>query len=342
MAKLVTVHGTNAGDVADCGSKWWQLGNAFQLRINEQLDFEKADLEIRPFHWGTGVNSETQRRKAGLRLLKVLTAYDTNGVDYHLLAHSHGGSVVHHALIESAKSTRRLIRLRSWTTVATPFMYFKKNRFLFSRLGPIGQACFIYSLSAMILAILITLTPQLVVSPNSIGISTLNLLIASVMFGAIGTLGYFLLLRFGETEKLRYSDKHRKLCADWYHNTWRGIYHPEDEAISTLRDIHGLRGTIFPTNFLIGAFSILPVIIVPVGLLVLIWWQGGVLLKFDYTPQSTLDLLLASVLILFIVIVNFLFIALIVLAFRGADICSESLFPRPSTLPFGLRVGPES
>lgn len=35
IAKLVTVHGTGAGDVTSSGDKWWQLGSVFFKRPTE-------------------------------------------------------------------------------------------------------------------------------------------------------------------------------------------------------------------------------------------------------------------------------------------------------------------
>src|SRR5206468_1151122 len=43
---------------------------------------------------------------------------------YHLIGHSHGGSVLWHALRTSAARRRPLEKLQSWTTVGSPFLHF--------------------------------------------------------------------------------------------------------------------------------------------------------------------------------------------------------------------------
>ncbi len=53
---------------------------------------------------------------------------------YCLVGHSHGGSVIAWALIESVAKGRPLDHLKRWITVGTPFVALRKERFLFSRL----------------------------------------------------------------------------------------------------------------------------------------------------------------------------------------------------------------
>jgi hypothetical protein len=316
MAKLITIHGTNAGDMADLGSKWWQLGSPFQVRISQQLDLEKGGIEIIPFHWDTGANSETKRRQAGLRLLEVLRRYDTAGVDYHILAHSHGGSVAYYALMGSAKNNRPLIRLKSWTTVGTPFIYFKKRRFLFSRFGPIGQAYFTISTILILLGMLILGAPKFIISPTSSGVSTSSLLFTSATLGSIGMLGYLALIGLDNVNPYRYSQKHRKLCAGWYQKVWRGVFHPEDEAISALRNVRHLQGRIFTNDFLVAVFALAPMILYLVIFPLILWRQGGFIIVFPDSGSSRPNYQIVIDLVLAFAIAYFILTAILVLVFR--------------------------
>src|SRR5690606_9272777 len=109
MATIVTVHGTFAhiGGMADALAinedaelQWWQRGGAFEKHTRELVRGDGSDLEIVPFVW-SALNSEMARREAGSSLLKLLRELDAKNEDYCVVAHSHGGSVVSTALMES-------------------------------------------------------------------------------------------------------------------------------------------------------------------------------------------------------------------------------------------------
>ncbi|MEM1070025.1 MAG: hypothetical protein AAGI63_14080 [Planctomycetota bacterium] len=119
----VMVHGTFAADSNDSGSSWWQAGSSTSERLGKMLP-----RHIRPannkevFHW-SGENSERSRSKAAASLLRHLRSLEAQGYDYHLVGHSHGGSVVWKALKLSILTRRPLQGLKSWTTVGTPFLH---------------------------------------------------------------------------------------------------------------------------------------------------------------------------------------------------------------------------
>lgn len=129
---VLLVHGTFAGSKhrSDNGRRWWQRGQASRTFFN-WLNAKLKDVAAceRVFHW-SGENKEQERRQAGRELLKVLRGYEREGRDYHLVGHSHGGSVIWCALREAARRPRGagasrqdpLPHLRSWTTVGTPFL----------------------------------------------------------------------------------------------------------------------------------------------------------------------------------------------------------------------------
>ena len=124
----VLVHGTFAGDNADQGNRWWQ--HESEPAKNLQQRFPSAVRVARGsevFHW-SGKNGERARNKAGTELLNHLQALEKSGQPYHLIGHSHGGSVIWNALRRATFLKRPLQGLRSWTTVGTPFLHqFSRN-----------------------------------------------------------------------------------------------------------------------------------------------------------------------------------------------------------------------
>jgi hypothetical protein len=123
---VILLHGTFAGHPAGDGKPktWWQEGSPFRSRLAEATGAEVID-----FGWGKGgANSETLRREGARDLLDMLHSLEKEGRDYHLVGHSHGGSVIWQALVYAAArrgdGPRTLQRLRSWTTVGTPFQDF--------------------------------------------------------------------------------------------------------------------------------------------------------------------------------------------------------------------------
>jgi hypothetical protein len=155
MTMLITVHGTNAGDPNDEGEHWWQKNSPFQKRLAEWLDLD--GVEIEPFHWDEGPNSEVKRRKAGARLLNQLRALEKEDGSYYLIGHSHGGSVIHAALQRASIKHQTLPRLHSWLTIGTPFIRTRPRRFLFSRLSRIGKIFYLATLIALLLIFLVPL-----------------------------------------------------------------------------------------------------------------------------------------------------------------------------------------
>ncbi|MEM1303713.1 MAG: hypothetical protein AAGG46_02395 [Planctomycetota bacterium] len=122
QAITVAVHGTFAGHADNHGQKWWQSGSAFAETLRPYLPrgVRPADGD-EVFHW-SGDNSERARSAAAAALLAHLESQEAAGKAYHLVGHSHGGSVIWHALKLAEHARKPLAGLRSWTTVGTPFL----------------------------------------------------------------------------------------------------------------------------------------------------------------------------------------------------------------------------
>jgi pimeloyl-ACP methyl ester carboxylesterase len=130
---IILVHGTFADPGPDPLMKqWWQKGSEFCAALDSLLadshsparcwshvsgigtfpfgsEMESIGLFLPEFSW-SGANSEAARRMAGARLADYLEALekDTELDRYHIIAHSHGGNVVQHALATLSKDSRKV------------------------------------------------------------------------------------------------------------------------------------------------------------------------------------------------------------------------------------------
>ncbi len=134
------VHGTFAGTPSANGKAkaWWEQESAWSRELARRLRElpNGPNAEIRSFQWpdperGPGPNLETARRDGGASLARLLEEFEEKDRrPYHLIGHSHGGGVIWHALVESARRMREnpnngFRGLRTWTTIGTPFIEFK-------------------------------------------------------------------------------------------------------------------------------------------------------------------------------------------------------------------------
>jgi hypothetical protein len=141
MATIFTVHGTNSSGPEE-GSQWWQSGSDFEKDVREFVEAADGVLEFRPVVWD-GKNSEASRRRAGTALLGMTREPERLGRSYLLIGHSHGGSVIAHALVEATMSSASLTHLSRWMTVGTPFIHTELKLRLFERLGSFGRMIYV-------------------------------------------------------------------------------------------------------------------------------------------------------------------------------------------------------
>lgn len=121
-AVAIMVHGTFAARDDDVGDCWWQSASNFAERFVSLLPSSVRVARIgEVFHW-SGANSERARSKAASKLIRHLHSLEERGHNYHLVGHSHGGSVIWNALQSSILLKRPLKGLQSWTTIGTPFL----------------------------------------------------------------------------------------------------------------------------------------------------------------------------------------------------------------------------
>ncbi|MFZ1991265.1 MAG: hypothetical protein WAW96_16015 [Alphaproteobacteria bacterium] len=124
---IITVHGTGDSEILKERMKWWQPGSPFERELLPYLGIDELDAHFEPFIW-SGANLESHRRKAAKELLSRLKDHEAARNTYHIIGHSHGGSVINEAMMIAADSRRRLSGLRSITSIGTPFIDFVFKR----------------------------------------------------------------------------------------------------------------------------------------------------------------------------------------------------------------------
>jgi len=144
MVRVITVHGTFAGDEADKGEKWWQKGSWFQ---NELQSLIADKLDFQPYHW-SGDNSEMDRRRAGNQLARVI---DGSPEPPLVIGHSHGGSAIIQALVVLLirRGTAAKEQIRGFLSVGTPMFLFRGNRNPFSRFDVTGRLAMLIALGLL-------------------------------------------------------------------------------------------------------------------------------------------------------------------------------------------------
>ncbi|MCG0288028.1 hypothetical protein [Streptomyces sp. PSAA01] len=103
---VILVHGTFAGDKErrDEGDRWWQRGSSAWCALTEALPKGTRLPDGQLFHW-TGANKQSKRLSASMQLLIFLLKLERQGIRYHLVGHSHGGSVIWEALVSAQVMT---------------------------------------------------------------------------------------------------------------------------------------------------------------------------------------------------------------------------------------------
>jgi len=231
---VINVHGTFASQPGNAGGAWWQQGSEFS-RLLEQTG--KLHVAL-PFHW-SGRNSEIERRRAARQLRYRIGELESSGVPYHLVGHSHGGNVIWLALKQALPDTG-LKHLRSWTTVAAPFLRFgwkepELDLFLPVLVGAtLVWAGARFPAAAFIWRKTLQMKPILETFNGRATLAMLGLVLSGVVFAGLFFLSVRLLLQLGGLELNRWRALGDSLDYGALRSRHLAIWSTSDEAIAGL------------------------------------------------------------------------------------------------------------
>ena len=232
---VLLIHGTGAASEESKGSKWWQRGSVFWEKLHERFP-DKSIFCDAVFHW-SGKNLESDRRQAAAKLLAdVLDPLEKRGQPYHLIGHSHGGTVIWLALREAEKRQTPLNHLRSWCTVGTPFFQYD-----LSLAAKIGRAMPLFFSWIWILCGLLVIVASLAAhflegdkwDPASISLGAFWVVLGGLVWWGARTI------------KMPYGSLSDAAMAR-YGPRWLGLRSADDEAINGLKHSFALQGPIVP------------------------------------------------------------------------------------------------
>jgi hypothetical protein len=270
MATIITVHGTfahaNAPD-APAGSavdpQWWEIPSTFEHDLRELVDAREGQLEVKPFTWG-GDNSEVERRLAGLRLGKELRELEARNEPYCVIGHSHGGSVVSTALLSSAARKQPLQNLKRWITVGTPFVNFRKELWLLTRLSLIRKVIFVASMMLLLMFLVYLFSTSLGGERMLFGGTFPRILVVTAVMSSLPALFFYLVLRYLDNRSLLlYHRRITRRAREKFGTRWLSLAHPDDEAIQGLGYLPEAKLAFFDKSFAVSAITLISVITVP-------------------------------------------------------------------------------
>ena len=273
MATVITVHGSYAHIVgppdapAPAELQWWQPGSACEQHVRQLVQAEDGDLAFQAFTW-SGDNSELGRRKAGSELLGVLHQLEGRKESYCLVGHSHGGSVIASALVESVATGRPLEHLKKWITVGTPFVALRKERFLFSRLTLPRKVVLVASLM-LLMMFLFYLGGQLfdgTLFGRREG-QLLRLAFSGAMMSLPLVVFYAFLKILDARSYYAYRPKVLEEAQKRYGERWLALNHDDDEAVQGLKLLPRVNLRFFDSGFAVPLLTLAAIFVLPLAYL---------------------------------------------------------------------------
>lgn len=262
MATIITLHGTNASGPEE-GDRWWQRGSAFEADIRNLVEADDGRLEYSPLVW-SGFNSEMARRAAAARLVERARELEQRGEKYCIIGHSHGGSVIAHALLIAADRKLSLPGLSRWISVGTPFIEPRRARMLFARLGVPGRSAYLTFLMLVFLFVIPAVFMQwrgaiFFVQTHPISIAAGTMLPLLVVYGGM--------LYLNRRKLHHYRPANLARARDLFGGRWRAFWHRNDEAVCGLRSMEGLNLAVFDRQFAVPIITLVTVFALPAALL---------------------------------------------------------------------------
>ncbi|MGP0067764.1 MAG: HEAT repeat domain-containing protein [Isosphaeraceae bacterium] len=217
------------------------------------------------FAW-PGLNSESERRKAGRRLLEGLLALEIDNRrrmdagepprSYHLIGHSHGGTVIWNTLRFAEARGVDLPNLRSWTSLGTPFPTYQPIRYRglvgllglatiavagwWALYGTVAQIPHPFNFGRLWMTVRTLLDPS---SPAKLFPPNVSPVTFTVLWVLLILAGWFAFAVI--TEPLRWLESRRErlqAASAWrrFGDRWLGLFSPIDEAIAGAQNTVGL------------------------------------------------------------------------------------------------------
>ena len=292
MATVVTVHGTYAhsGGTADAlhiggegSAEWWQKNGDFSAEL-KTLVTGSADgrLDVVPFTWSAN-NSELDRRRGGSELLKLLRSLDAKEEPYAVVAHSHGGSVIAAALIESVARRKPLTHLKRWITVGTPFVGMRRERFLFSRLTLTRKVIFVASLMLAMMFLFYVGAELLSGAFRAWEASQYQeLAFSGAMMSLPIAVFYFVFRYLDNRELIGYRRGAAEAAREAYGDKWLPLCHKDDEAVHGLRYLPKADLHFFGDDFAAGALTKAAIVALPLIYLMIVMSPRTMLAISDF------------------------------------------------------------
>lgn len=279
MATIITVHGTFAhlasnlerdANAAAGNLRWWQPNSAFAQHTKQLVSGENDDVTFVPFVW-SGDNSELARRAAGSRLLQQMKDLEERQEPYCVIGHSHGGSVIASALMESASRRVPLDHLKKWISVGTPFVELRKERFLFFRLSILMKALFVASLMLLFMSFFSTLAELIDGGWQDTRQNQWLRYFISMGFMAVPFIVFVGITAYLDRRHLFfYRSRIIQRARETFSSKWLPLLHPEDEAVQGLGSLRTVKFNIFHRTFAVPFLSLASVFILPLAYFYLI------------------------------------------------------------------------
>lgn len=273
MASVVAVHGTfvHKDDppqaLPQSKLQWWQPGSLAEEHLRLLVDAEDGRLDFVPFVW-SGENSERARRKAGTQLLEGLQQLEARGESYCLVGHSHGGSVIASALMESVARGVPLPGLKKWITVGTPFIRLRKERFLFTRLTLPRKVLFVASLM-LLMMFLFYLGGALYEGTlrGKLENQLLRFAFSATMMSLPFVVFYAFLKVLDARRYFSYRPKVRRKAAELFGAKWLSLAHEDDEAVQGFRLLPQVKLHFFDRDFAVPFLTLGSIFVLPLAYL---------------------------------------------------------------------------
>lgn len=291
MTTIITVHGTFAhvGTGVDTSSgitAWWRADSAFASLVKE-LGKEKANsIKVECFEW-SGENSESARRQAGRALFERLRQLEAAGERYALVGHSHGGSIISAALLESVHRRTKLDNLQKWITVGTPFVTLRKETFLFMRLPLLLKAVFVASLMLLMMSLFYGVGDYVAGGFEFKNRFQAWRFVISALLAALPFVLFYLAARFWESRNLFFYRRGViRRARERFGPKWVGLCHEDDEAVQGLSSLRAVDVPIFDRQFAVPTISQAAVFLLPVAYLYIVTSSSMMVSLTDFLKTS--------------------------------------------------------